>query len=575
MRTSPVPFPHPHFVHQLCKRTQAFLLLTQRRERMSLFRNQMMPYEHLKLLIHLRAALTNIITILVVVLWNVEANAFYRIVGDSSTRCIDQADDELVQAEDIHLSDERSFGDPSSPVLPPSSPPTSQISACNLFNSAPVLAQEDEREASQSADLPELQEGLTREKMNLSDALPPSSPVLFSSQPRASSPDRIFDSSPPDWARVSPLTSPQLFPAIDDKEDTLESSFSLDTDSISDDHGAAGSIVLGKRKVEDEETESSMDQKRAKLEEGITLPPPPNPKRPTQASQKKQYRKLVKPFRSPLVNIEDVLAGKDAVYASGHARSRTPDVHSAKGGASSISKSPLKEEQLGTTHLTAVTANKDRTAKVAKPFRAPSSMSLPASISVTAHTTSFSSSSSASGVHAAPTIQTLQARVQKLKQAIKIKEDRVQGGDDDKLEVLAGKWKSVGREVAWLVWDTVRDLEPGKTVGMLPAKGGWDEGENPFGGGGNGRVKRVGGGEGWGYDGGKGGGGSGWGISSGWGWDEKGEQGEGEEGAEGMEVEEDEQEVPEHTLGTMLRHMGIDPETLGWDEDEGDFVGDA
>lgn len=27
-----------------------------------------------------------------------------------------------------------------------------------------------------------------------------------------------------------------------------------------------------------------------------------------------------------------------------------------------------------------------------------------------------------------------------------------------------------------------------------------------------------------------------------------------------------------HTLGTMLRYMGIAPDTLGWDEEEGDFV---
>ena len=30
--------------------------------------------------------------------------------------------------------------------------------------------------------------------------------------------------------------------------------------------------------------------------------------------------------------------------------------------------------------------------------------------------------------------------------------------------------------------------------------------------------------------------------------------------------------VVHHTLGVMLRRMGIDPDTLGWDEEEGDFV---
>ncbi len=295
------------------------------------------------------------------------------------------------------------------------------------------------------------------------------------------------------------------------------------------------------------------------------------------------------------MNIEDVLAGKDAVYASGHARSQTPDVPAAKSNTSTQaavqSTATLKEEDLSLASLAVPVANRDRTANAAKPFRAPFSMPVPVkgeagSTAISSSTYSSSSSKATTGAQAAPTIQALQAQVQKLKQAIKIKEDRVQGNDDDKLEALVTKWRGVGREVAWLVWDTVKDLEPGSDPGVLPAKGGWDEGENPFAGGvGRAKAGKKGGGfgGGWGYDDGKGG--SGWGASSGWGWDENGGGGEGgkEKGGdraegvahgEAMDVEEDE-EVPNHTLGTMLRHMGIDPDTLGWDEDEGDFVGDA
>ena len=284
------------------------------------------------------------------------------------------------------------------------------------------------------------------------------------------------------------------------------------------------------------------------------------------------------------MNIEDVLAGKDAVYASGRVKSRppgpsVPDSATAAGTgtrASSSAEDPRpKEEQIGDAPLTVPVANKDRTAKVAKPFRAPSS-SLPGATTTQISTTSVTTSAFAGGrVQAAPTIQTLQARVQKLKQALKIKASVHSSAEQegtDKLEVLTQKWRSVGREVAWLVWDSVKDVEGGGGVGRLPAKGGWDEGESPFacGGrdGGSGKVKKGGFDAGWGYDDGKG--------REGWGWDEKGERGEGKDGEDVMEVEEEEEEderdVPQHTLGTMLRHMGIDPDTLGWNEDEGDFV---
>ena len=55
--------------------------------------------------------------------------------------------------------------------------------------------------------------------------------------------------------------------------------------------------------------------------------------------------------------------------------------------------------------------------------------------------------------------------------------------DRDKLDALVTKWRTVGREIAWLVWDTVRDLEPGTAAlgaSAMPARGGWDEDENPY-----------------------------------------------------------------------------------------------
>jgi hypothetical protein len=61
-----------------------------------------------------------------------------------------------------------------------------------------------------------------------------------------------------------------------------------------------------------------------------------------------------------------------------------------------------------------------------------------------------------------------------------------------------------------------------------------------------------------------------------WGW-----AGEGKEDGVWVQVaerrdeilsEEDEPPVPEDTMSMMLRRMGIDPSTLGWNEDEGEFM---
>ncbi|KII95872.1 hypothetical protein PLICRDRAFT_231933 [Plicaturopsis crispa FD-325 SS-3] len=152
----------------------------------------------------------------------------------------------------------------------------------------------------------------------------------------------------------------------------------------------------------------------------------------------------------------------------------------------------------------------------------------------------FSSSPSPalSAVRLTPTIQTLERRIQVLKRAVKVQQD----GEAGTLEGLVRKWTEAGREVAWEVWEAVKDNSEGDGKG-------------------------AGGKGGWGSDDKKGG----------WGYDEK----PGEEGGWGAEEdykgkprahEEEEEEKTTDTLGTMLRQLGIAPETLGWDEDEGEFV---
>jgi len=56
-------------------------------------------------------------------------------------------------------------------------------------------------------------------------------------------------------------------------------------------------------------------------------------------------------------------------------------------------------------------------------------------------------------VSASPNVQALQLRLQTLKRALKIRNDR----EGEKLERLAQKWTDVAREVAWEVWSAVKD----------------------------------------------------------------------------------------------------------------------
>jgi hypothetical protein len=114
-----------------------------------------------------------------------------------------------------------------------------------------------------------------------------------------------------------------------------------------------------------------------------------------------------------------------------------------------------------------------------------------------------------------------------LRRAAKIKRD----GDEAHLERLAKKWRDAGREAAYELWGIVRDMS---------TEGGEVRGN---------------------------------GNGNGWGWGEQGEQGTFREDDVDTEAGEH-TERQENTLGVMLRKLGIAPETLGWNEEEGAFVDD-
>lgn len=245
-------------------------------------------------------------------------------------------------------------------------------------------------------------------------------------------------------------------------------------------------------------------------------------KRPTFASQLRERRKLTAPFRSPLVDKDAAKQGVHAVYASGRSR---PGPKRGTALQKENAHATCEKPTVATGRPQA-TVTKAPTPKVAKQFKSPFHLDA----STPGASSSSQPSSTISSVQAVPTIRALQSKIQTLKQAIKIKNapgDR----DDDALEDVKNKWTSVGREVAWAVWDTVKDLDPGDSVRLGRPGGGWFDDD----------------------DAGRG-------------------SGRGEEGEKAVEGEEEEHHAQRHTLGTMLRHLGIAPETLGWDEDEGDFV---
>lgn len=124
-------------------------------------------------------------------------------------------------------------------------------------------------------------------------------------------------------------------------------------------------------------------------------------------------------------------------------------------------------------------------------------------------------------------IQTLERKVTALKRALKIKRD----GDEEKLASLATKWREAGREAAYELWDIVRELVPSAAEAATPANDSW---------------------------------------RSGWGWDGKDEPETENVVDDAMNVEEGEK--PEETLGVMLRKLGIDPETFGWNDALESFV---
>lgn len=253
--------------------------------------------------------------------------------------------------------------------------------------------------------------------------------------------------------------------------------------------------------------------------------PPPNPKRQTLASQKRQHKKLIKPFRSPFV---------------GRAIQVAPSPVPKKVELRKPEPRPM-ERMKEKFEVAPKTMVKHRTVRAAVQFKSPLS--------------SETSSQVIPSIRMTPTIQMLERRVQILRRAVKIQEE----DDEGNLEIVAKKWREAAREVAWEVWEVVKDRV------AEPKESPWGKFEEEDKG-----KKRS--------------------FDESWGWAGQGEAKtlrlEDDEGnPDHSEVEAMSEEfkltkgIPEEeerrdTLGTMLRQLGIAPETLGWSEEQGTFEDD-
>lgn len=244
----------------------------------------------------------------------------------------------------------------------------------------------------------------------------------------------------------------------------------------------------------------------------------PGPKRATLAAQIIQHRKLSKPFRLP------VIIQRPSV---------PPDAKAAEMTAPILNNTTSAIDTRKATSLVSVRQaekSKDRTARAAAQFKPPLVV--------------LSSGEASPLARPTPTIQALERKVQLLTRAVKVREN----SEEKILTGLIEKWTEAGREVAWEVWNVVKentDQGTGRKRNYDDSWG-WQHAEESK------RPKDE---------------------CSHWGWDATHDhEREHEDDVVGRMKDTEVEEVPRRTLGTMLMELGIAPETLGWNEAEEAFV---
>ncbi|KAG6829331.1 hypothetical protein H0H92_004934 [Tricholoma furcatifolium] len=283
-----------------------------------------------------------------------------------------------------------------------------------------------------------------------------------------------------------------------------------------------------KRSVEEEDTDvlsSILLKKRKSSDTNPIIPTVPNPKRSTIASQRLQHKKLSTPFRSPVSTSQSL--SEPQVFT---VKSSTSKTHASENYIAQDQKIALSSQ------AKIIDKQRHRTQRASAPFKSPLSTSIPAR-----HLP----------VRLTPTVQALESKVQLLKRAVKVKES----AEEETLVELITKWTEAGRDIAWEVWNLVKDTASskenqgcGSSTRHLTSSSnswGWDSNVNdqeP------GRERN-------------------------WGWDvEPAAYTESLEKHQfKIDLHEDADNRTRDTLGTMLMQLGIDFESLGWNEQEGEF----
>ncbi|KAF9036129.1 hypothetical protein BDZ89DRAFT_1100710 [Hymenopellis radicata] len=270
-------------------------------------------------------------------------------------------------------------------------------------------------------------------------------------------------------------------------------------------------------------TEYSEPEPRAENDNARSFKPlstMPAPKRPTVTGHKRQFKKLSTPFRTPQMKLPSSPPAKKVKRESSKELMPPPPPPPPP---------PRKPADVQKKH---------RTVRAAGQFKSPLTVAR---------------DGDKPAVRMTPNIQSLERKVQILKRALKVKND----GDEQILQDLAKQWTEAGREVAWQLWDIVKE-NGSSDSGSWPAESsrkkrgfegswGWEE---------QGDKKRM--------------------KMDSWGWDEtpvKTEDGEEVLGEyqQPARLDDECEEKVDFTLGVMLRQFGIDPDTLGWNEEDGMF----
>ncbi|KAF9534378.1 hypothetical protein CPB83DRAFT_332434 [Crepidotus variabilis] len=255
----------------------------------------------------------------------------------------------------------------------------------------------------------------------------------------------------------------------------------------------------------------------------------PGPKRSTLAAQKVQHKKLAKPFR-PLTLVQPARPQEpmlSTAFAGSPSGPNDADITSSL--AASTPPAKMSDDKI-----------KHRTTRAAAQFKSPLSASMVDSDVDSARPT--------------PNIQLLERKLQLLKRAVKAREN----SEEEELERLIKKWTEAGREIAYEVWDLVKDNVANDSGGNPTQKRGFQESWGWEDAGDAKRLKTE---------------------ERNWGWDVVPVD-EREAEQEAQEYEEvgakrkfvDDEDAPRHNLGVMLRELGIATEVLGWSEAEENFV---